>query len=474
MSSDHEPSDADPAPGLEPETPPEPPKPLLTLRDGLPPVIETDADLAALCERVRAGTGPVALDAERASGYRYSSRAYLVQIRREGSGSALVDPIAFSSLTPLQEAIGDAEWILHAASQDLPCLAEIGLRPTSLFDTELAGRLLGYPRVGLATLVETLLGFRLKKEHSAVDWSTRPLPKPWLEYAALDVEVLLELRESLLAQLLAEDKEGWARQEFDHLLGFSPTVREEAWRRTGGLHRVRGRRALAAVRALWETRNEIAERRDVTPTRILPDAAIVVAATAAPRDRGSLLATSGFHGRGAERYASRWVAALREAADLPEEDLPTRNQRTDGPPVTRAWAERDPVAAARLRAAREELAAIAERLSVPAENLLTPDYLRRVLWSPPHTRDQGELLDAVVADLTALGARSWQVALVGPVLTRAVLQADADALAAQERQRQQDQGQQDQGQQDQRPQDQGEGGTDDGDVESSAVGPSEG
>ena len=288
MSSDDEPSGAEPAPGQEPETPPEPqpetppepPKPLLTLRDGLPPVIETDADLAALCERVRAGTGPVALDAERASGYRYSSRAYLVQIRREGSGSALVDPIAFSSLTPLQEAIGDAEWILHAASQDLPCLAEIGLRPTSLFDTELAGRLLGYPRVGLATLVETLLGFRLKKEHSAVDWSTRPLPKPWLEYAALDVEVLLELRESLLAQLLAEDKEGWARQEFDHLLGFSPTVREEAWRRTGGLHRVRGRRALAAVRALWETRNEIAERRDVTPTRILPDAAIVVAATA--------------------------------------------------------------------------------------------------------------------------------------------------------------------------------------------------
>ncbi len=430
MSPDGDPSESEAAPQTDPEAPPEPARPLLSLRDGLPAVIETDAALAELCERVATGTGPVALDAERASGYRYSSRAYLVQIRREGSGSALVDPIAFSSLAPLAEAIGEAEWILHAASQDLPCLAEIGLRPTSLFDTELAGRLLGYPRVGLATLVETLLGFRLKKEHSAVDWSTRPLPRPWLEYAALDVEVLLELRESLLAQLVAEGKEGWARQEFDHLLGFEPTVREEAWRRTGGLHRVRGRRSLAGVRALWETRNEIAERRDVTPTRILPDAAIVAAASAAPRDRGALLATSGFHGRGAERYAARWVAALRTAAELPEDDLPTRNQRSDGPPVARAWAERDPVAAARLKLARAELAETAERLSVPAENLLTPDYLRRVLWSPPRTREGGALLDAVVADLGALGARSWQVALVGPVLTRAILQADDDVRAA--------------------------------------------
>ena len=319
--------------------------PLLTLRDGLTKVVDTPAGLAEVCERLAAGSGPVAIDAERASGYRYSSRAYLIQLRREGSGTFLVDPIAFGQLPQLQEVLADTEWILHAATQDLPCLAEVGLRPSALFDTELAGRLLGYPRVGLATLVESLLGARLAKEHSAVDWSTRPLPEPWLEYAALDVEVLVELRALIQAELVAAGKDEWARQEFDHLRGFQPAPRVDAWRRTSGVHRVRGRRALGAVRALWETRDAIAEQRDVTPGRIIPDAAIVVAAQAMPLDRDALLSTKGFHGRGAERYAARWVAALRAVADLPEAELPTRSPRGDGPPLPRAWAEKDPVAA---------------------------------------------------------------------------------------------------------------------------------
>ena len=310
-----------------------------------------------MCEAITAGTGPVAIDAERASGYRYSNRAYLIQLRRRGSGTALIDPIAFDSLAPLQEALADTEWILHAATQDLPCLADVGLMPSALFDTELAGRLLGYPRVGLATLVETLLGYRMKKEHSAVDWSTRPLPEPWLEYAALDVEVLVELRDVLEAELAAEGKDEWARQEFDYLRGFVVPERVEAWRRTSGLHKVRGRRALGVVRALWETRDEIARQRDVTPGRIVPDAALVVAATAMPADKEALLGTKGFHGRGAERYAKRWIAAIRAAQELPEDELPTRTQRGDGPPVARAWAERDPVAARRLLLAREAMAA---------------------------------------------------------------------------------------------------------------------
>ncbi|GCD91393.1 HRDC domain-containing protein [Nocardioides sp. LS1] len=414
---------------LEAPEAPAPPKPLLTLRDGLGPVVETEAALREVCAAIRAGTGPVAVDAERASGYRYSSRAYLIQLRREGSGSHLVDPIAFDDLAPLQEAIGDAEWILHAATQDLPCLNEVGLTPTALFDTELAGRLLGYPRVGLATLVETLLGFRLAKEHSAVDWSTRPLPEPWLEYAALDVEVLVELRDKLAAELVAAGKDEWARQEFDNLRTFEQAPRVDAWRRTSGLHRVRGRRHLGAVKALWETRDEIAEQRDVTPGRIIPDAAIIAAATAMPSERGALLATKGFHGRGAERYSTRWIAALRDVAAMDESELPTRAPRGDGPPLPRAWAEKDPVAARRLAIAREAMAALAEQHGMPVENVLTPDYLRRTLWTPPHTREPGTLLDEVAGQLAAYGARSWQIALTSPLLTQAILDADAEAAA---------------------------------------------
>ncbi|MDF1604028.1 HRDC domain-containing protein [Nocardioides sp. YIM 152315] len=407
-----------------------PPPPLLTLRDGLPPVVETEAGLAEVSDAIAAGSGPVAIDAERASGYRYSSRAYLIQLRREGAGTFLVDPIAFESLEPLQRALDGTEWILHAATQDLPCLAEVGLRPALLFDTELAGRLLGYPRVGLATLVEQLLGSRLAKEHSAADWSTRPLPAPWLEYAALDVEVLVELRGLLGTELEKAGKGEWARQEFEYLRGFEPVPRTDAWRRTSGVHRVRGRRPLGAVRELWQTRDAIAAERDVTPGRIIPDAAIVAAATAMPTERDALLGTQGFHGRGAERYASRWVAALRRVAEMDESDLPTRTPRGNGPPLPRAWAEKDPVAARRLALARQGLTERSEELSVPVENLLTPDYLRRTLWTPPSTRDAVRLAPAVAERLAGYGARPWQIEIDAPILTDAIITAESEAAAS--------------------------------------------
>ncbi|GAA1934844.1 HRDC domain-containing protein [Nocardioides hwasunensis] len=431
MTETPETPDTEPAqqPGTEAATQPgveAPPAPLLELRDGLPDIVDTDAGLAEACAALAAATGPVAIDAERASGYRYSNRAYLIQLRREGAGTWLIDPIPMTTLAPLQEALEGSEWILHAATQDLPCLREVGLVPTSLFDTELAGRLLGYPRVGLATLVETILGQRMRKEHSAADWSTRPLPTPWLDYAALDVEVLIELREHMIGELAEAGKTEWARQEFDHLLGFEPAVRVDAWRRTSGVHRLRGRRSLGAAKALWEARDEIAAERDVTPGRILPDSAIVVAATAMPTDRRALLSTQGFHGRGASRYSAAWVDALQRAREMSEDDLPSRAPRGDGPPHPRTWAEREPAADRRFRAARESMLNLAEVHHLPVENLLTPDFLRRLMWSPPTTREPAALAEGVREQLASYGARPWQAQLVTGALVGAILGADTD------------------------------------------------
>ena len=399
------------------------PLPLLKLRDGVPAVIETPEALQAYLGRLASGSGPVGIDAERASGYRYSNRAYLIQLRREGSGTALIDPTAFPDLADLDAVIGDDEWILHAATQDLPCLREVGMTPHAVFDTELAARLLGYPKVGLAALVEVVTGQTMRKEHSAADWSERPLPASWLEYAALDVEVLDELRDHLAAELESAGKAEWARQEFEHLLGFEPARREEPWRRTSGIHRIRKGRNLAAVRALWTARDELAQARDVSPGRLIPDAAISVAATAMPTTTAALLSTKGFHGRGARRYASKWLGAIDQARALPDSELPGPAPRGDGPPQARSWGDRDPVAAARLATAREAVAALSEELSVPVENLLTPDYLRRVLWSPPTTA-ASEMPGAVADALRSLGAREWQIELMGPLLADAILAHD--------------------------------------------------
>jgi ribonuclease D len=392
-------------------------RPLDAPRDGVPDVVDTPDALAACITLLGSGHGPVAVDAERASGHRYGQRAFLVQLRRDGAGTVLVDPAALPDLSELGRSLSGLEWVLHAASQDLPCLAEVGMVPDLLFDTELGGRLAGYPRVGLAAMVEELLGLRLAKEHSAVDWSTRPLPEPWLRYAALDVEVLVELRDALAAELAEQGKLEWATEEFAAVLAAPPPPpRTDPWRRTSGLHRIRDRRKLAAVRELWSTRDELARTRDVSPGRVLPDSSIVEAALAGPHSAAELTALPGFSGRGARRYAREWYAALTRAQALPATDLPAQTVASDGPPPIRVWSDRDPAAAARLTAARSALGAIAEQHRLPVENLVSPDTVRRLAWEPPNPVDPV----TVEAGLRRYGARSWQIGLAVDPLTVAL------------------------------------------------------
>jgi ribonuclease D len=393
--------------------------PLLEPRDGLPPLIVSPADLAVATARLSDGTGPVAVDAERASGFRYGHRAFLVQLRRNDAGTVLIDPVTCPDLSGLDEALAGTEAVLHAANQDLPCLADLGFRPRQLFDTELAGRLLGYPRVGLGTLVEEVLGLSLEKTHSAADWSTRPLPAEWLKYAALDVEVLVELRDALAAQLTEHGKTGWAEQEFAAVLGARPAPpRPDPWRRTSGIHRVRSRRSLAIVRELWIERDQIAQRRDVSPTRILPDAAIVEAARSAPGSLAELAKLPGFTGRGARRHGPDWLRAVKRAVALADTALPDASAPPgDGPPPAHRWAERDPVAARRLAAARTAVAALADSNHLPAENLLAPDAVRRLSWQPPEPISP----ESVAAELTRYGARQWQIDVTALPIAMALL-----------------------------------------------------
>jgi ribonuclease D len=389
--------------------------PLLEPRGGIPDVVETTRALTETVRRFAAGVGPVAVDAERASGYRYGQRAYLVQLRRQGAGTALVDPIACPDLSELSAALADAEWVLHAANQDLTCLAGVGLTPTRLFDTELAARIAGYERVGLATMSEIVLGHQLAKEHSAVDWSRRPLPRPWLAYAALDVEILVDLRDALEGELLRQGKLDWAREEFEAILQ-APAAqpRTDPWRRTSGIHRVRGRRQLAVVRALWHARDDLACDRDVAPGRLLPDSAIAAAAGAAPTTPEALGRLPGWGGKATRKLVPLMFPLVAEALALPDSELPRPAAPGDGPPPASRWPDRDPVAAERLARARAALNALAAEHGLPVENLLLPDLVRRLVWTPP----QGGT-EAVAEALRSGGARRWQVDLTASLLAEA-------------------------------------------------------
>jgi ribonuclease D len=395
-------------------------------RDGLPEIVAEPSQLENLLAAMASGTGPVALDAERASGFKYSQRAYLIQIRRQGSGSHLIDPTLLPNLNPLQEALTGVDWILHAASQDLVCLAEVGLKPTAnVFDTELAGRLLGLPRVGLGALIETQLGYSLAKEHSAADWSTRPLPESWLKYAALDVEFLIELWELLEAQLVESNKHHWALQEFDYVKRTTgPIERVDPWRRTSGMHVIRNPRELAVVREVWYARDEIAREQDIAAGRILSDSHIVTLASSGLTKESELKTLSFMHLRNVKRHASTWIAATMRANELPDSELPALKLPVTGPPAPRNWEARNPHAWRRLEYARSQLSTIASDLALPVENLMTPDTIRRVLWTPPESPRK------LVETLYEFGARTWQVEIVEPVLVTAIWDAATNSASA--------------------------------------------
>ena len=405
---------------------------LLHPADGVPAMIETEEAFDAALTALAQGVGPYAFDAERASGFKYSARAYLIQIKRTGGGLHLIDPIPFGPghrcFAELNNLIANEEVILHASTQDLPCLRELGINPQILFDTELGGRIAGLARVGLGPLLESQMGVSLAKEHSAADWSKRPLPAEWLNYAALDVELLVELRDKVYTLLVDAKKWSWAEQDFAAIISApAPAPRIDPWRRTSGMHKIKKRLQMAVVRELWQARDEIAQGADVSPSRLLSDAAITELAQNAEKSPitnrkhlEKILRPLGLRARWLEN-ASTWITSITTALELPEDQWPEARSKTDTLPPIKLWRERFPEKFIPLSHARFNLAAKAQELSIPLENLISPELVRRICWSAPES--------SVLAALEALGARRWQSEIAAPILEAALLETVALEIA---------------------------------------------
>ena len=379
-------------------------------------VIASRAEFDESCRALADGTGPLAIDAERASGFTYSQRAYLIQIHRRNAGTFLFDPPAIGDMSALTPLGHNTDWVLHAASQDLSSLREVGIVPEKIFDTELSARLLGIERVGLGAVLAEILDIHLAKEHSAANWSTRPLPESWLSYAASDVDHLVDLRDALEERLIADGKDLIAREEFESVLNRpDKPASDEPWRRLSGLHALKNSRQLAVARALWLSRDALARERDIAPGRLIPDASIVAAAGATIGSRADLAKLRAFIGRASRPELDRWWTALSEGLSTPE--LPATRVASDSIPQQRSWPEKNPAAAERLSAARILVAECADEMHMPIENLISPAPLREVCWAPPAIISQ----ESLTAALISFGVRSWQAARVAPLLERAFL-----------------------------------------------------
>ena len=375
-------------------------------------LIDNQESLINCCKNLEKDEQPYAIDAERASGFKYSQRAYLLQISSATSDIYLIDPTSIKDLTPLRQLLNNKSWILHAATQDLPCLFELELKPGEIFDTELAARLLSLPHVGLGGLLEDELQITLDKEHSAADWSKRPLPQDWLVYAALDVEFLHQLRKSLTQKLIDNNKLNLAQQEFKALCSWqSPGLRNDPWRRTSGMHEVRGGQDAAIVRQIWLKRDEIAQQRDIAAGRVLNDAGIVEIAAKKPKTVQELKDLASIKYRPAKNDAEIWFEQLQIALQLGPDQWPVKQKGAESYPAPKSWLEKRPEAYHRLQFVKAQLHKLSEELLIPVEHLCSPDLVKKWCWDKP--TDQ---LETINEWLISQGARDWQAQNLAPVL----------------------------------------------------------
>ncbi len=352
----------------------------------------------------------IGLDAERASGFKYSNRAYLVQFSTLEQ-IFLLDPTLFSlaELARLIETVSGKQWILHSATQDIPCLRELGFIPSAIYDTELAARLCGIEKFGLSSIALELLELEMEKEHSAADWSVRPLTPEMLNYAALDVDVLHELKAALDKRIAELGRGEWLSQELDRLLSFKPKPQaKDAWRNLPGITKIKDERKLKVAASLFQKRDAIAREKDVAPGRLIPDRSIMAAVDQLPENKRELAKNRDFQGRASRSLLDQWWLAIEQSitVEIAEQELDPNHM-----PNHRNWEKRFPEAHVRLTTLRPIVTAKAEELGIAPEILLSPDSLRRVCFQPQPD---------IASQLRTLGARQWQIEQVAPVLSEAL------------------------------------------------------
>ena len=394
--------------------------------DGTPKVLLSPREFQAGAARLAAGTGPFAIDTERASSYRFDDRAFLVQIRREGAGTFLFAPEHHRDelRAALAPVLNGQKWVVHAAPSDLPSLAWMGLYPGMLFDTELAARFAGFAHPNLAAMVLELFDVELEKGYGDSDWSETPIPRKWRNYAALDVELLNELAVTLRDILAEQDKLDWAYEEFeriveDHARITGPEPR--SWRALKGVSSLRSREQLVVARELWQRRESIARSQDIAPNRVLSHRVLVDIARRVPRSPHEINQVKGFPRRRGGATL-RWFDAVETALASPRQQWP-KALRSPRPVPSKSAFNRDfPELWQLYTEIRSDFEALGEELGMSYELILKPSLVRAVVWAAcgPEGGVAGEIAaDADIPDfLRSQGAREWQVELSAPLLRR--------------------------------------------------------
>jgi ribonuclease D len=355
----------------------------------------------------------VAMDTEAASFHKYVDRVYLVQLSSR-TETVVLDPLALDDLSSVGRLLADpaVEKVFHDADYDLRILdRDYGFRAARLFDTRIAAQLLGETAFGLAALLEKYGAVRLSKAHQRADWSQRPLSEAMLAYAADDTRHLPALRDTLREQLRQRGRLAWAEEEFQRLESVRWTGREpddtEAYVRLKGAKQLRPRH-LAALRELFQWREDEAKRLDRAVFRVMSNEALLAIAKALPRTVSDLARITDLPASLARRHEADLLAAVVRALEVPEGELPTIPRAPRG-------ARPDATFDVRLERLKDARNRVAKELGLDPGVVSGKGTLAMVARLRPKDRAGLATVD---------GLRRWQIEVLGDAMLAAMSAAD--------------------------------------------------
>ena len=379
----------------------------------------------------------MAVDAERAAMYRYSHANYIVQMKKRGTPIFLFDAPALLSLgADLSRLSALApRWVLHDSIQDIPAFRQMGIVPPAIFDTQVACLFLGMERMGLSRCTEAFLGVSLEKEFATADWSLRPLPRPWRNYAALDVEFLLDIEELQERALREKGMRKWAEDEFSTILqrGVEGRERPDPWRGVANINALGpDRRGLAIVKELWEARDRVAKELDLAPGLVIKDETIIALALKKPKNEREFRETGAEERVKIERTCELdalfdryipfqrhikpkiWKEAVERAmglepSSLPMPTAPPHKHGASVPNSMKIWEKRHPERLKRLERAMQAVRKAARSLDIAPVFLISPRLLREYFWMEPAGGDFEKFLRSE-------GVNDWRLSVIVKVI----------------------------------------------------------
>jgi ribonuclease D len=368
-------------------------------RSSNPNLIYTQAAFAEMMEHLWAHK-VVALDTESDSLFSYYPKICLIQISTYSDAEAdpnvvtdyLVDPLRFTALAPLGQLLADptASVIIHAAENDIYLMQrEFDFSVSNLFDTQLVARILGWPRAGLAAILEEQFGVVSNKKMQRTNWGKRPLTPEQIAYAQMDTHYLLALRERQTQELYERDRWEEAQEAFTQLTAVDYRERVASQRSVWQMKEARTvPHALTGVlEALWLWREQEAQSQDRPPFKIVNNPALVELAQRQPSSQNELREVRALSSSEIHRYGAALLEAIREGKQRPLPPLPETTPRYE------QWLEKSTLD--RFDALRDWRSKTAATRGVAPEIVLTNEILMEVAKRQPRTVEELREIEAI-------------------------------------------------------------------------------